>query len=365
MVTRTPVAVVGAGKIGQTIADLLLHSGDYRVTLFDHAPEALASLPSHPALDTAQLSFEDSAALAGALHGQFAVISAAPFALTLKVAAAARAAQVHYLDLTEDTASTRGVRTLAADAARTFIPQCGLAPGFITVVGVDLARHFDTLQELRLRVGALPIHPANALGYSLIWSTEGLINEYCEPCEELVNGVRQQTAPLDHCEPLLIGGVHYEAFSTSGGVGTLCESLTGHVQNLSYRTIRYPGHAALMKFLLDDLRLRERRALLKDLLEYAVPATTQDVVIVDVTAIGYRQGKLLQESYSNRIVGREINGTFRSAIQVTTASSACAVLDLLVQGQLPHRGFVRQEEIMLSDLLANRFGRVFEPRVAA
>jgi saccharopine dehydrogenase-like NADP-dependent oxidoreductase len=365
MATRTPVAVVGAGKIGQTIADLLLHSGDYRVTVLDHARDALERLPPHPALATVQLEFENSMALAGALAAQAAVISAAPFAVTAKVAEAARAAQVHYLDLTEDTASTRRVRELAEGSTRAFIPQCGLAPGFITVVGVDLARHFDTLQELRLRVGALPLHPSNALGYSLSWSTEGLINEYCEPCEELVNGVRQLTVPLDHCEPLLIDGVHYEAFSTSGGVGTLCESLAGHVQNLSYRTIRYPGHAALMKFLLDDLRLRERRALLKDLLEYAVPATSQDVVIVYVTAIGYRQGRLLQESYANRIVGREINGTFRSAIQVTTAASACAVLDLLVTGKLPRKGFVRQEEIMLSDMLANRFGHVYAPQVAS
>jgi saccharopine dehydrogenase-like NADP-dependent oxidoreductase len=244
----------------------------------------------------------------------------------------------------------------------TFIPQCGLAPGFITIVGFDLARHFEQLQDLRLRVGALPQYPSNALNYNLTWSTDGVINEYCEPCEEISGGVLRQAPPLEEREEFSLDGVTYEAFNTSGGVGTLCETLAGKVQNLNYRTIRYPGHAAIMKALLNDLRLRERREVLKDVLENALPATLQDVVIVFVTVTGYRGGQLMQETYANKIYGGTINGVPRSAIQITTAAGICGVLDLLAHGKLPQQGFVRQEDVGLTEFLNNRFGRVYATR---
>ena len=179
------------------------------------------------------------------------------------IAEAAKAAGAHYLDLTEDVASTRAVKQLAAGARTAFIPQCGLAPGFITIVASDLASHFDELQDVRMRVGALPKFPSNALNYNLTWSTDGVINEYCEPCEAIVNGQLRETQPLEELEEFSLDGVLYEAFNTSGGLGTLCETLAGKVRNLNYRTIRYPGHAAIMKALLNDLRLRDRRELLE------------------------------------------------------------------------------------------------------
>jgi saccharopine dehydrogenase-like NADP-dependent oxidoreductase len=223
---------------------------------------------------------------------------------------------------------------------------------------------------VRLRVGALPKYPSNALNYNLTWSTDGVINEYCEPCEAIVDGLARQTRALEECEAFSLDGVTYEAFNTSGGLGTLCETLAGKVRNLNYRTIRYPGHAAIMKALLNDLRLRDRRDLLRDILEHAVPATLQDVVIVFVTVSGIRDDHLIQETYANKIYARDGSGGMVSAIQITTASAICAVLDLLVAGSLPRAGFVRQEEIALTDFLANRFGRAYAsaetgPRLAA
>jgi saccharopine dehydrogenase-like NADP-dependent oxidoreductase len=153
--------------------------------------------------------------------------------------------------------------------------------------------------------------------------------------------------------------VTYEAFNTSGGLGTLCETWAGRVRTLNYRTIRYPGHAAIMKALLNDLRLRDRRDLLKDILENAVPSTLQDVVIIFVTVSGQRDGRLVQDSYARKIYSQMIGGQMRSAIQVTTACGICAVLDLLAQGKLPARGFVRQEDVPFAPFLANRFGQVF------
>ena len=193
------------------------------------------------------------------------------------------------------------MKQLAQGARTAFIPQCGLAPGFITIVASDLASRFDELQDVRMRVGALPKFPSNALNYNLTWSTDGVINEYCEPCEAIVNGQLRETQPLEELEEFSLDGILYEAFNTSGGLGTLCETLAGKVRNLNYRTIRYPGHAAIMKALLNDLRLRDRRELLKDILENAVPITLQDVVIVFVTVSGMRGGQLMQETYANKI----------------------------------------------------------------
>jgi len=364
------IAIIGAGHIGGAVAALLADTGDYRITVIDRSAEQMAQLPIDVRVGRLLLDVTDVPALTAALKGRFAVLSAAPYHLTFHVAQAAKAAGCHYLDLTEDVATTRKVKALAQGAETAFIPQCGLAPGFISIVAADLIRGFDTLHDVRLRVGALPKYPSNALNYNLTWSTDGVINEYCEPCEAIVDGQPRQTRALEECEAFALDGVAYEAFNTSGGLGTLCETLAGRVRNLNYRTIRYPGHAAIMKALLNDLRLRDRRDLLKDILENAVPATMQDVVIVFVTVSGLKGGHLVQETYAHKIYAQPIAGHLLSAIQITTAASLCAVLDLLAQGKLPVTGFVRQEEIALADFLGNRFGRVYaasdaEPLVAA
>ena len=111
------------------------------------------------------------------------------------------------------------------------------------------------------------------------------------------------------------------------------------MRTLNYRTIRYPGHAAIMKALLNDLGLRDRREVLKDILENALPATLQDVVVIFVTVSGRKNGRLMQETYANKIYSRRIGNTVRSAIQITTASGICAVLDMLASGALPAEGF--------------------------
>lgn len=353
------VMVVGAGKIGSTIAAMLAASGDYAVTVADRSDAHLATLRTDPRVTARALDVADAPALAAALAGHFAVLSAAPFHLTTRIAEAAAAAGVHYLDLTEDVASTRRVKELAANAHSAFVPQCGLAPGFVSIVAADLCRRFDTLHAVRMRVGALPQFPSNALNYNLTWSTDGVINEYCEPCEAIVEGVLRQVPPLEELEEFSLDGVTYEAFNTSGGLGTFCDSLRGRVTNLNYKTIRYPGHAAIMKALLNDLRLRDRRHLLKDILEDALPTTLQDVVIVFVTVSGLRGGELVQETYAHKVYSHRVDGLLRSAIQITTASGICAVLDLLAEGGLPTQGFIRQEDIALDTFLANRFGRAY------
>ncbi len=365
------ILIVGAGKIGHVVAALLAGSGDYAVTLADRSTETLAHVPQTLDAKTAArvhtlvLDVHDGLALRHAMKGCFAVLSAAPFQQTIAIAQAARDTGIHYLDLTEDVASTRRIKALAEGATSAFIPQCGLAPGFVSIAAADLAARFEKLDSVRLRVGALPAFPSNALNYNLTWSTDGVINEYIEPCEAIVDGRRVEVQALEEREEFSLDGVRYEAFNTSGGLGTLCETLEGSVRTLNYRTIRYPGHADIMKALLHDLRLKDRRDVLKDILEKALPSTMQDVVIVFVTVAGWREGMLQQDTFARRIYSGVVAGKMRSAIQITTASSLCAMVDLLAQGVLPQSGFVRQEGLALETFLANRFGSVYADHAQA
>ena len=354
------VCVMGAGKIGQMIAALLKASPNYTVTLADRDLPALTAAQKIgvPAI---QIDADDPGALAAGLTGFDAVISAAPFFLTPAIATAAKTAGAHYFDLTEDVAATDAVRALADDARTALMPQCGLAPGFVGIAGAALAAEFDTLDTLSLRVGALPLYPTNALKYNLTWSTDGLINEYCNPCDAIVGGERIKTAPLEDLDHISHDGVEYECFNTSGGLGTLSETLQGRARHVSYRTIRYPGHRDNLRLLLNDLGLERRRDLLKEVFETALPRTDQDVVLVFCTATGQKDGALRERSFINKSVAREIGGEVWSAIQITTAAGVTGVMDLMRQGRLPQRGFVRQEDVTLSDFMDTEFGRLYRP----
>ena len=178
------ITILGAGHIGFAMALLLQQAGDYDILVVDRDPARLAEVA---ALGVSTQLATDDASLKAAIHGRFAVLNALPFHRAVPVATLCAAAAVHYFDLTEDVASTQAIRALAAKARSVLMPQCGLAPGFIGIVGNDLARRFDTLHTLRMRVGALPRYPQGALRYNLTWSTEGLINEYCNPCEAIVD----------------------------------------------------------------------------------------------------------------------------------------------------------------------------------
>ena len=352
------ICVVGAGKIGQMIATLLKMSPNYAVTLADYDLSALAAVAAL-GVPTRQIDAKDPVDLARGLAGFDAVISAAPFFLTPAIAGAAKEVGAHYFDLTEDVAATEAVRRLAADSTTVFMPQCGLAPGFVGIAGAALAAEFDTLDSLHMRVGALPKFPTNALKYNLTWSTDGLINEYCNPCDAIVNGARVKTAPLEDYERLGHGGVEYECFNTSGGLGTLPETLEGKARAVSYRSIRYPGHCDILKILLHDLGLERRRDLLKEIFETALPRTDQDVVLVYCTAKGLINGQLREKSLINKSFSRRIGGQVWSAIQVTTAAGVLGVVDLVRRGTLPQSGFVRQEQVALSAFLETEFGQLY------
>jgi saccharopine dehydrogenase-like NADP-dependent oxidoreductase len=319
------------------------------------AAHGLASIQPHT------LDAGDESALMDHLrrHPADAVISGLPFYCNPGVARAARAANAHYFDLTEDVAVTRAVRRIAEGAGTAFVPQCGLAPGFISIAAAELLRHFDEVRSVKLRVGALPQHPNNVLKYSLTWSTEGLINEYGNPCEAIVDGRLSEVQPLEGLEEIEIDGTLYEAFNTSGGLGSLGETFGAGVESMNYKTIRYPGHCGQMRLLMNDLKLNQDRATLKRILENAVPQTLQDVVIVYAAVTGRQNGELREENYVNKVYPQLIAGRLWSAIQVTTAAGITAVVDLVMQGGSRYQGFFAQEQFRLPEILANRFGRYY------
>lgn len=341
------------------IATLLTQSGDYHVRIGDTDAEALSRLRKKLGVETVLVDATSTDQLLQAMSGMQAVISALTFSLNPSVARAALVAGVSYFDLTEDVETTAAVRSLAIQArpGQIFMPQCGLAPGFVGIVANHLAQRFEVVDSLMLRVGALPEFPTNSLKYNLTWSTDGLINEYCNPCDVIHQGERQNVWPLEGLEHLSIDGVEYEAFSTSGGLGTLCETYQGRVRELNYKTVRYIGHRDRMLFLLDELRLREKRPLLKQILEDALPRTLQDVVIVFCTATGMRDGQRVQLWDARKVYHQQHGDEVWSAIQITTAAGICAALDMHIGGLLPATGFVRQEQVEFPAFLENRFGR--------
>jgi saccharopine dehydrogenase-like NADP-dependent oxidoreductase len=360
------VLILGAGKIGALISGLLASSGAYQVQLADvdgSVAEAVVRAHGAPGLSAHALNAKQRGALEQHLarHPVDAVISSLPFYCNVTVAEAARGAGVHYFDLTEDVEVTRAVRAIATGASQAFVPQCGLAPGFISIAAAELIKHFDELRAVKLRVGALPQHPNNVLKYSLTWSTEGLINEYGNPCQAIVDGRTVEVAPLEGMEEIEIDGTLYEAFNTSGGLGSLAETHGTRCESMNYKTIRYPGHCEQMRLLMNDLKLNQDRDTLKRILENAVPQTLQDVIIVYAAVTGTQDGQLREENYVNKIYPQVIAGRLWSAIQVTTAAGITAVVDLVLENPERHRGFIAQEQFRLTDILANRFGRYYAP----
>jgi saccharopine dehydrogenase-like NADP-dependent oxidoreductase len=355
------VLLLGAGKIGSSIAGILSASGDFDVLAADVDASSLKRLHKSTGVKTAVASAEKQSDLRRLMKGRDAVVSACSFAVNPGIAQAALSAGISYFDLTEDREATEKVRSIAKEAksGQVFMPQCGLAPGFVSIAAYALTRQFDSVDQVRMRVGALPQFPTNEMKYNLTWSTDGLINEYGNPCQAIHEGRLIETLPLEGLEHFSLDGVHYEAFNTSGGVGTLAETLAGKVRSLDYKTIRYTGHRDLMAFLLNELRLNDHRALLKEILERAVPVTPQDVVLIFCTVAGKKNGLLTQVTDARKVYHGDCFGHQLSAIQITTAASLCAVVDLFAAGKLPGKGFVRQEQVSLESFLSNRFGKYF------
>jgi saccharopine dehydrogenase-like NADP-dependent oxidoreductase len=354
------LVILGAGKIGRMVCHLTATCGDYAVRIGDVAQPAVDHVTrKYPKVKGQVVDFGNAASLDAILKGAWAVVSCAPYHCNVLIAQRARAHGVHYFDLTEDVEVTHQVKELADGASTLFAPQCGLAPGFITIVANHLMKSMTEVTDLHLRVGALPRYPSNRLKYNLTWSTEGLINEYCNPCEAVEDGALTTLPPMEHLERLTIDGVDYEAFNTSGGLGTLAITLKDRVKNVNYKTIRYPGHCELMKFLLHDLQMQDQQGLLRDIFEKSLPQTFQDQIVIFVSATGKYLGRLTERTWAKTIYHQQIDGENWSGIQITTAAGVTAIVDLLRDGKLPTSGLLKMENVDYQAFLQNRFGKYY------
>jgi saccharopine dehydrogenase (NAD+, L-lysine-forming) len=348
------VAVLGVGNVGSVVAALLAEDG-FEVLAADAAPQ-------HDGVERFEVG--DAHALEDLLGRVDAVVSCLPYQLNAEIAVVARRLGVHYLDLTEDRPTSTIVRGLAEGADSALIPHCGLAPGFICVVGSSLALGLDRADRIALRVGALPQSPNGALGYAFTWSPAGVVNEYLNECEVLRDG-RPATVPaLSESERLVVGGAPYEAFATSGGLGTMCETFTDRIERLDYKSIRYPGHCELVRFFLQELRMGEHREQAEEILRRSYPPVDDDVVLVYVAAEGERDGCSVRDEFVRSYAPRRIAGRHCTSIAWTTAAGVVGVVQLLAAGELPQRGLVRQEDVSLDAFLATGAGALLATAAA-
>jgi saccharopine dehydrogenase-like NADP-dependent oxidoreductase len=349
------IAVLGLGKVGTLVGILL--SKQFTVIAYDN------SEPHYPIKLPFPYKIKDLSS-ANQIHQIVeqvdAVVSALPYQLNKSIATIAYQKGIHYFDLTEDVRTRNYIQSIAKNAAAVLAPQCGLAPGLIGIIGGNLAKKFDTLRDIELRVGALPRYPNGQLSYSFTWSPKGVLNEYLQDAEAIHNGKQKMVPSLQGFEHMNIEGQEYEAFTTSGGLGTMCTTFAGKVDTLNYKTIRYPGHGKLMRFLLYELILKNDLPQLEQLLTNAKPPVEEDLVHVYAVVEGKIAGKMNREEFFKTYLPKEIAGHKWRAISWTTAASLAAVVELVAQGTLAQKGFVKQENIDINDFYKTQNGSLLK-----
>ncbi len=353
------IAVLGLGRVG-SLAATLLHETGFDVVGFD-VRQLRRKLPFKVEKKSAATKSE----ALKTCKGFDAVLSCLPYHLNVGVAKAAHQLGLHYFDLTEDVPTTKAIQEMSKTSKGVMAPQCGLAPGLVGIIGAHLAEQFEEVRSIKLRVGALPQHPTGLLGYAFNWSPEGVVNEYLNDCEVIEEGQHKWVSPMEWVEKIYVGGNRLEAFTTSGGLGTMCETYLGRVENLDYKSMRYPGHVELMNFFFHEILMREQRELAGEILTHAKPPVDDDVVHIHVSAEGIIDNRLMRQEYVRSYYPLEIAGRVWRAIAWTTSASVAAVIEMVSRGDLPAKGFIKQELIPLEPFLATRNGGLYEaPRGA-
>lgn len=347
------IGVLGLGKVGSLVATLL--SPKFEVEGMDQS-----NIEEDFPFEIKLGDVSNDKSIREFLKNKDAVVSCLPYFLNIKIAETAVDMGVHYFDLTEDVPTLNAIKKMAENSKSVLAPQCGLAPGFIGILGAGLYSQFSEIRMVKLRVGALPLHPMGQLGYSFTWSAEGVINEYLNDSEVIHNGERKMISSLDDVESININGRQYEAFLTSGGLGTMCETLDGKVDTLNYKTIRYPGHRDGMKLLLYDLLLKDDRKLAQKILNNALPIVDEDIVLVYAAVEGKIDGQLKRKEFSESYRKITLDNKDWRAISWTTACSISTVVDLVSEGKLKNKGFIKQEEIPFEMFIQSEFGSMYE-----
>ncbi len=360
--------VLGAGMMGSAVAfDLAMTQPDAKVVLADK-DLALARKNAHAIgqnVTPLELDVNNGADLRAALRGSNAAVSAISYTVNLPVTLAAIEAAVPLCDLGGNMDVIQEQLKLGDEARRhniTVIPNCGLAPGLAGILAVAGAREFEQLDSIRMRVGGLPQHPRPPLNYQIVFSAEGLINEYVEDAEVIRNGVRTSVPSMSDLEEITFPAPFgkLEAFNTSGGASMLPQIFEGRVRDLDYKTIRYPGHCEKFRMLLElgfaDMEplafgniVKTRRELFADLLRKKLDYNDKDVVLLRVTVSGKRQGRNAALAYE--LIDYYDNSAGMTAMMRTTAFPTSVIAQMLAQGAIEARGVLLPEQCAPGDIV--------------
>ena len=382
------VLVLGAGRMGLGAAYDLAHNseGVELVTVADvdeGRARAVCETLRDARVRPAQVDVEDRARVVELMRGHDAALSCVTYFHNLSLARAALRARTHFCDLGGNNTVVDAELALdeeARAAGVNIVPDCGLAPGMVSVLAAHGAARFARLDEIHIRVGGLPQNPKPPLDYQIVFSVEGLINEYVERARVIRGGELTEVESLTEIESLDFPEPYgrMEAFQTSGGTSTLPETFAGRVKELDYKTIRYPGHCERFKLLVslglassDAVELGgvsvAPRKLLGELLNRHLPADEPDLVFIRLEFAGRLTGRGARRLRYD-IIDRHDPDTGLSAMQRTTAFPASVVAQMLARGETTRRGAVPQERCVPPDAfvaeLARRDIRIDESLVA-
>ena len=338
--------------------------------LFDVDPvraEEVALRFGHGKTKAGVLDATDEDAVAAALKGCAAAVTCTTYQHNIGLTQAAIRAGCNLVDLGGNHDVVNEQLALDGEAARAgiiVIPDCGLAPGMVSLMVADAVQKLDKTNSAHIRVGGLPQAPRPPLNYQIAFSVEGLINEYWEPCTILENGVKKTVNPMTGLEQLAFDGIgDLEAFYTSGGISTLPDTYRDQIALLDYKTIRYPGHCVLFRAMLElglasrkPVRINgdevEPRAIFRAILDRNLQSTDPDMILLRVTVDGERDGKPLSLVYE--IVDRQDSRTGLTAMMRCTAFPAAIIAKMAALGEIDQRGVKPQEVVVNPGRFLNR-----------
>ncbi|HEX8087309.1 MAG TPA: saccharopine dehydrogenase C-terminal domain-containing protein, partial [Blastocatellia bacterium] len=339
----------------------LSHSGDVElVTIADldfNRARSIADSLNSSKVTPRQVDVNDHPQVMSLMRGQDAAISCVTYHLNLRLAHAAVDSKVNFCDLggnNDIVAAELALDQAARSAGINIIPDCGLAPGMVSILVARGAAHFQRLDSVRIRVGGVPQRPLPPLNYQIVFSVEGLINEYVERARVVRDGRIVEVDSMTEVEALNFPQPfgRMEAFHTSGGISTLPNSFLNRVKDMDYKTIRYSGHCEKFKLLIDlgltsskeiqvDGARVNPRHVLEEVLLRALSAEGPDVVLVRVEfegAVGEKARKLRYD-----IIDYFDPNTGLSAMMRTTAFPASVIAQMMARGEIQEKGATPQE----------------------
>jgi len=361
------ILVLGAGRMGRgAVYDLVHNSPDVdSVTVADFhldKAEAVANAVGGPTIDARLIDTSDGAASLELMRGHDSVISCVNYWYNESLSRAAIAARANFCDLGGNNFVVDEQLAMDADAKAAginIIPDCGLAPGMVSILATHGAAKFDEIEEIHIRVGGLPQDPQPPLNYQLVFSVEGLINEYVEIARVIRDGHVTEVQSMTEIESLDFDGFPpLEAFQTSGGTSTLPDTFLGKIRELDYKTIRYAGHCEKFKTMIDlglcssddilvDFQKVTPRKLFGELLQKHLPADGPDYVLVRLEFVGKKNGVTYKLRYD--IVDKLDETTGLSAMMRTTAFPASIIAQMMARGDVLVRGATPQEKAIEPD----------------